>query len=205
MNFASKNSRYVKLTAITQAGNRGPCSSAADIEISYTQGSGADVIFSEPWASKYVLTLNISGTLDSRGLIIDDTHQSQSDCSIYQSPIPEYGCSVAVYFLSASKAYDFFVAKLGEPPILSAIGFQGPYWNPNNGRWVNWRTRIEDIGGSNMKLDLTAMNTVLVVTGESCVTVFSNGVFQFSNTTAFGEPITTLNPPKLVSYWTDIT
>lgn len=167
MNFASKNSRYVKLTAITEAGNRGPCSSAAEIKVSYTQGSGADVLFSEPWASKYVFTVNNSGTLDSRGLIIDGTHQSQSDCSIYQSPIPEHGCSVAVYSLSASKAYDFFVPKPGELPIISAIGFQGPFWNSSNGRWVNWRMTIEDIGASNMKLDLTAMKTVLVVTGKN--------------------------------------
>ena len=213
VNFTSQSARYVRLNAMTEAGNRGPWSSAADITISYANPeSGGDVILSEPWTSKYVLTKNAPASLSSGGLIVDGTQKAESDCFIYQSPVPEYGCSIAIYSLSVTSAFDYSVAKPGEPPTIAAIGFQGPFWNPQKGRWVNWGNTIEDIGPSNMKLDDSATesnsekksNTVMVITGKSCVTIFCNGVFQFSATAALGQPISTLIPPQLISYWTSI-
>ncbi|KAK4695866.1 hypothetical protein P7C71_g1951, partial [Lecanoromycetidae sp. Uapishka_2] len=214
--FTSQSARYVRLNAITEAGNRGPWSSAADIMISYANPeTGGDLVLSEPWASKYVVTTHTPANLSSGGLIVDGTQKAESDCFIYQSPVPEYGCSIAIYSLSVTNAFDYSVAKPepGEPPTIAAIGFQGPFWSPKEGRWVNWGNTIEDIGPSNMKLidDSTAepnseqdSNTVMVITGKSCVTIFCNGVFQFSATAALGQPITTLIPPQLISYWTSI-
>lgn len=205
LTFTSQSARYVRLNAMTEAGNRGPWSSAADIIISYANPeTGADVILSEPWASKYVLTVPNSGHLSSSGLIVDGTQTGQSNCWIYQNPVPEYGCSIAIYSLSVLNAFEHPVTKPGEPPMIAAIGFQGPFWCPQSGRWVNWGNTIEDIGPSNMKLDDSAVNTVMVVTGKSCVTIFCNGVFQFSATTALGQPISSLSPPQLMSYRTNI-
>lgn len=202
VNFTSTIARFIQLTATTEAGNRGPWTSAAEITIFYAPISGADIVFSQPWSVNYVLTPSNAGAYLNRGMLIYGNDAPTTTCTMTQNPVPECGCSVAVYSFKATKIYEF--AGLSPTP---GMYFQGPYWNPQSGRWVNWNAAsMEDIGPSNLKVDSDAVNTVMVVAGQSCVTIFSNGVFQFSATTAYGgQPISTLSPAQILSWWTDVT
>ena len=207
VNFTSTITRFVQLTATTEAGNRGPWTSAAEVTIFYAPMSGADVVFSQPWSANYVVTPSNTGACTNRGMLIYGNNASPTTCIMTQNPVSEYGCSVAVYAFKATKIYQFNPVGASGSPQFPGMCFQGPYWNAQSGRWVNLgATGIEDIAASNLKLDPDAVNTVMVVAGQSCVTIFSNGVFQFSTTTASGGlPISSLSPAQILSCWTDVT
>ena len=169
--------------------------------------SGEDLIFSEPWARQYVSMYNYPGSLDSKGLTIDGTHWNQSsNPTIAQEPVSQYGASVAVYSLTIPKVYNWSSAFPNPPPqpIIANINFQGPSFAPSYGQWVDWNGRIQGIGPSNLVVSPTTTNTVMVITGQGCVTIISNGEFQFYADQAFGINIVGLTPPELFSWWTDI-
>ncbi len=207
VNFPSTITRFLQLTATTEAGNRGQWTSAAEITIFYAPMSGADIVFSQPWSLNYVFTPSSTGAYLNRGMLIYGNNASPTTCTMTQNPVSQYGCSVAVYSFKATNIYQFNSTSSTGSPQIPGMYFQGPYWNPQSRRWVNWSsTSIEDIGASNLKVDPNAVNTVMVVAGQSCVTIFSNGVFQFSATTASGaQPISSLSPAQILSWWTDVT
>ena len=204
--FPSKMSRFVRLTAITEAGNHGQGTSASNISVLYAPHSGAEVVLSQPWAIDYVVPPTTSGTYSNRGLIINGNKKDVTTSAMSQNEVPKYGCSIAVYSFKAQKVYDFGGTGQSGFPSFPAVCFQGPYWNLKTGKWVNWTpNNLEEITDSNLKQDSETVNTVMVVAGESCVTVFSNRAYQFSITKTIEQPITKLSSPQVVSLWTDIT
>ena len=174
--------------------------------------SPEEIAFTESWAANYVVNGNENspGTFDSNGFHVDGTnHDLANSYAVDQAPIPTFGASVSVYFLTALQVYNFDHRDNtgSRGPMIAAVGFGSSYWNPNSGRWVNWtnQPRLEDLGPSNMKVDRGSTNTVFVVTGNGCATVFSNGELAYSITKQFGNPIQGVKPLALFSRWTDIT
>ncbi|RFU24081.1 hypothetical protein B7463_g12257, partial [Scytalidium lignicola] len=154
--------------------------------------SASDIVLSQSWASKTMVN-------------------QATDDWIYQQPPAAYGCSIAVYSLTVSKAYDFSAQmrqKLGESPIIAAILFGSPFMNSNTNRWADWdgnHETTQDIGPCNIKVDPNYTNIVVAIAGQGCVTVFSNGEFAFSVTKRFDQPIVGVPLPSILSWWTDIT
>ncbi|KAL8792923.1 MAG: hypothetical protein Q9195_004500 [Heterodermia aff. obscurata] len=183
-----------------------------------TQGgapeSNIDVNFSDGWAANYIsipasdpgVPITDVGFFDATGFHVYGTHLTNSDWRfLTPQPVPKYGASVAVYALTALKAYND--GKVAD--AIAAITFGGSFEDTNSGRWVNWvwgdSPVLEDIGPCNMKVDPKVVNTVFVVEGNGFVTVFSNGEFAFSITKRFLEPLGAASGPSLLSFGTDIT
>ena len=206
--FAPTNAQYVRVTALTEAGNRNVWVSASEIKITYVGSaleSPSEIDFSAPWAAKYVATENNSGTLDNRGLVMDGQHNPNGAnwCWIHQLPVPDFGHSISVFSLDIPASYDFTPPR--GPPIIANIKFAGFSFNPNTGRWVDWTDKLEDVAPANLVVGSgTKTNVVYCISGKRCATIFANGLFQLTATAHFGVPMSDLYPPELFSWWTDV-
>lgn len=206
--FGPVNARYLRLTATSEAGNRGVWSSAGEIIVGYVGNaaeSNTDIDFHAPWATKYIKIANADGTLDNRGLIFsgqDRTNYAKNPW-IYQDPVPDYGMSVTAFAVSIPKAYDFSNAHTRS--LFADVAFGGFFFAPLTGRWMDWTFEtIADVGTDVVVGADTGPNLVYCVNGKSCATIFANGKFQFTATTKVGQPMTALSPPQLYSWWTDV-
>ncbi|MCJ1390523.1 hypothetical protein MMC18_003383 [Xylographa bjoerkii] len=208
--FNPVNARFLRLTATTEAGNRGVWSSAGEIKIGYvgnSDRSAEDIDFHAPWATKYIKIANADGTLDNRGLIYDGQVRINSLKWpwIYQRAVPDFGMSVTAFALQIPKAYNYSNAHTRSSYACVASG--GFFFAPLTGRWM-------DGGGDDVR-DVAAAGDMLVgpgkgpnivycINGKSFATVFANGKFQFTATSHLGRPMMTLDPPSLNSWWTDV-
>ena len=167
--------------------------------------SPSDVALLAPWAKKYVYVVNYGGTLDSRGFVADGKNNITDVTNpwIYQNDVPTYGASIFVASLTVSAWYNYDLHKgFPQPPMMPGINFGHPFWNPQKGKWVNWGTNsIDEVprSTSTMIISPTQPNTIMVVSGPECDTVFANGVFQFSQSKA-GEGVW---KPQIFSWWVD--
>ena len=210
--------RYVRLTAHSEAGNRGPFTSASTLQVGYTglsTESASDIDFSGPWAKKHVYIANQSGTLNDPGLTMDgQAHpNSVNNPWIYQQQVPDYDQSLSVFNLDIPASYTFTGPR--GVPFIADVKFAGLNFAPNTGRWVDWNgDTLTDIAAANLAVGQGAQggqktNTVFCVNGQNCATVFANGVFQFSVTERTGAggkkmSIETCYLPELSSWWTDV-
>jgi hypothetical protein len=219
--FNPTNGRYVRLSCLSEAGGRGPWSSAAEITTSYVGNStesAVDIDFSAPWISKYVEIANVGGVFDQRGLVMDgQAHKNSANWDwTKQLPVPDYGHCISVFALDIPAAY-YFPPPRG-PPLIANISFAGWSFNPNTGKWVDWSgddltdlANADLIVGNNASTSNnppgqgTTTNIVYCIQGKECSTIFANGRFQLTLTKrGNGRPLTAISVPELFSWWTDI-
>ena len=124
VNFTSTITRFLRVTATTEAGNRGQWTSAAEIKIIYTTMSGDDIVFSQPWSVNYVVAPSSSSAAYlNRGMLIYGNNASPTTCTMTQNPVSEYGCSVAVcktsptHFLFVQADREHLDIGLGAPVL----------------------------------------------------------------------------------------
>ena len=207
--FNPTNARYIRLTATSEAGNRGVWSSVGELVVGYVSNateSPNEIDWHAPWAAKYITIANAAGTLDNRGLIFNG--QEGTNLAkwpwIYQQATNEFGMSVSVWAVSIPASYDYSNSRTRE--LTAVVRFGGFYLAPGQRAWLDWG---EDYSNKIADADVlvgpeAGPNIIYVVTGKECATVFANGKFQFSTDVRMGHPIVDVAPPELYSWWTDL-
>lgn len=172
--------------------------------------SPTELPFSAPWISKFASNENELGRFTPQGLVVSGSDPARrSALHFTQPPTSTFGYRITVYEFTVHTYHDYGPQtndKPDRPLLIGGISFEGFIWAAGTGRWVDQDSISTslDLGEANIVIGGGELNTVVVLAGQKCVTVYSNGAFAFTQTRRGGQAIDGYeSDARLVFRWTD--